>query len=557
VSVRRAARARGRLAGLAVALVALAVAPAAAAHSSVVATQPANDTVVQEAPDRVSVIYNEPVETAFGALRVYDSSAKRVDTGDLIRPSSDTVAVELEDDLPDGTYTVTWRVVSSDSHPIHGAFVFHIGAPGANAAGIAEQVEGQGIPRSVSLSAGIVRFAGFGALLLAAGGVVALLFFFDAATARVRRLLWTIVAGAAALLALCGPPALVLQGAEAGGFSVGEAAKWDVVSAVLDTRYGQVIAVRTVVALLLLLTAIALRSLGSRTRDLEVVAALAAAALVVTPALSGHARVSGGVSLVMDIAHVAAAAIWTGGLAFVVVGLLVAREDRWPLASSCVPRFSTFAVGSVAVLLVAGSVNGYLQVKSWDALFTTTYGQLLLVKIALILPLLALGAFNNRFAVPNIRAGASSEPERRRFLRMAGAEIGIMLVIVGVTAALVAEPPAKAQAAVQQLSGQPRGELLAGPFHLAIEAKPGTAGTNDIVMQVIHGEDIAEITAEATLPSQDIGPLELEATQAGPRRWIVEDADLAIPGTWDLRVQIRQGEFDAFAESIPLTIGAP
>jgi copper transport protein len=555
VSVRRAARIRGSIVGLAAALAALAAAPGAAAHASVVTTQPANDTVVQEAPERVSVIYNEPVETAFGALRVYDSSAKRVDTGDLIRPSADTVAVELENDLPDGTYTVTWRVVSSDSHPIHGAFVFHIGAPGANAAGIAEQVEGEGIPRSVSLSAGIVRFAGFGALLLAAGGVIALLFFFGAASERIRKLLWTVVAGAAGLLALCGPPALVLQGAEAGGFSVAEAAKWDVVSAVLDTRFGQVIAVRTVVALLLLLTALALRSLGSRTRDLEVVAGIAAAALVCTPALAGHARVSGGLSLVSDVAHVAAASIWTGGLAFVVIGLLVAKEDRWPLASSCVPRFSAFAVGSVAVLLVAGAVNGYLQVESWNALFNTTYGQLLIVKILLILPLLALGAFNNRFAVPNIRAGATSEPQRRRFLRMAGAEIAIMLTIVGVTAALVSEPPAKAAITEAALTGQPRAQLLAGPYHLEVEATPGTAGTNDIVFTVIHGDEIAELTAQATLPSEDIGPLEFEAVQEGPKRWVVKDAQLAIAGTWDFRVQIRQGEFDAFAETVPLTIG--
>ncbi len=173
VSVPRTARARGWVAGLAVALLALAAAPVAAAHSSVSATQPANDAVVQEAPDRVSVIYTEPVETAFGALRVYDSAARRVDTGELLRPSPDTVAVALEDGLPDGTYTVTWQVISADSHPIHGAFVFHIGAPGANAAGIAEQVENQGIPQSVNVSAGIVRFAGFGALILAAGGVIA------------------------------------------------------------------------------------------------------------------------------------------------------------------------------------------------------------------------------------------------------------------------------------------------------------------------------------------------------------------------------------------------
>jgi hypothetical protein len=83
-------------------------------------------------------------------------------------------------------------------------------------------------------------------------------------------------------------------------------------------------------------------------------------------------------------------------------------------------------------------------VRVWRGLWETTYGRLLLAKLALVLPLLALGAYNNRFAVPRLKAGIASAVERTRFLRTAGAELAPMAAIVGVTAVLVAQPPARA-----------------------------------------------------------------------------------------------------------------
>jgi putative copper export protein len=99
-----------------------------------------------------------------------------------------------------------------------------------------------------------------------------------------------------------------------------------------------------------------------------------AAGLVVTPGLSGHASVSGPISVVADAAHVQAAGVWTGGLAFVVLGLVLTRTSRWDLAATSVPRFSTMAVVSVALLIVAGTVNGYLQVRAWRGLWDTETG---------------------------------------------------------------------------------------------------------------------------------------------------------------------------------------
>ena len=111
------------------ALVALAVVPAAGAHTRLMTTEPANDAVLEQSPRFVLLRFDEPVETAFGAIRVYDDRAHRVDSGKVEQPSGKEVRVQLAQHLARGTYTVTWRVVSVDGHPVSGAFVFHVGAP--------------------------------------------------------------------------------------------------------------------------------------------------------------------------------------------------------------------------------------------------------------------------------------------------------------------------------------------------------------------------------------------------------------------------------------------
>src|SRR5687768_16274231 len=111
---------RRLLLALAATLVAaLAVAPGAVAHSVLEETRPANDEVVPQSPRQVLLRFNEGVETSLGrALQIFDASGEEIDTGDILRPSPEQVAVEIEEELPDGTYTVAWRLISADTDPI-------------------------------------------------------------------------------------------------------------------------------------------------------------------------------------------------------------------------------------------------------------------------------------------------------------------------------------------------------------------------------------------------------------------------------------------------------
>jgi copper transport protein len=610
--------AKGWFASAAALAVLLALAPAAAAHSTLVSTEPARDRVVEHSPKTVLLHFDEPVETALGSITVYDGDGGRVDAGKIMRPSPDSVEVRIPRRLEQGTYTVAWRVISADSDPIKGAWVFHVKKPGAQPAGVAAQVL-EDTPFVVSAFYLGGRFLDFALLLASVGGTIALVIALRTAARPIRRRLLGLVAVLSGLLVVVALAGLGLQAAAAGGGSLGDGFRWDSIESVADTRFGRFSLARAgLAAALCALALIARRGMRKRDqvrserferrradpeagtggapsardapgRDVQrggtlvaqsPVAAmrgaadapvaqrgpeahgrtgamtaaamlLIAAGLVFTPGLSGHASVTGIGAVIADAAHVMAAAAWTGGLAFVVAGLMMAGRERWPLAAVAVPRFSTTAVFAVVVLIVAGSINGYLQVRAWRGLWETEYGVLLLVKIGLVLPLLALGAYNNRFAVPRLRRQIASAVERRRFIRMAGAELVIMLAIVGVTAGLVNAPPARTEISMHEASEM---ELRLGPMRADMEVMPAMVGPNEIHLMFTKGRP-NEVTVTAELKSRDIGPLRYTARPGmEPGTYVVKRANLAPAGDWDLLIEAGRGKFDLFTERVQIPI---
>ena len=437
------------LATASVALAALVAAPVAVAHAELVESRPADGAVVEDVRE-VVLRFSEPVETALGTVRVFDPNGRRVDDGDLNQLSSREVAVGLRNDLPRGGYVVSWQVISADGHPLHGVFAFHVGEPGALGVPIPTVVDEDTGSAAVDTAFAFTRFFVFALILLCLGGAVVL-----AAVVRsgdgvqpTRRRLFGALALASGLLVVVSLAGLPLQAASAGGVPLREAVRWDSVSAVLDTRFGQMWAWRAWLAL----TIAALALAGRRGHEFPVAAVVVAGMLAVTPAAAGHASVSGAPPFVSDVAHVVAAGVWAGGLAFLVAALVLARADHWRLAARAVPRFSSIAVVALAVLIVAGVANAYFQVRGWRGLWETTYGLLLVTKVALVLPVLALGAYNNRVTVRRLRDGTASPREQRRFLHTAAAELVVLAVVVGVTALLVNEPPPRAELEPQRSS---------------------------------------------------------------------------------------------------------
>ncbi len=553
---------------------AAALAPNASAHSVLIGTQPGSDAVVPESPHQVVLEFNEPVDTSLGSLRVLDGQGEQVDSGAVSQPLATEVAVGIDQELEPGTYTVAWRVVSADSDPISGAFVFHVLERGVGAANVSiDALTATSQAVDILFTAG--RFFDLALLLLVVGGSAVVVVALPAAEWRVQRLLYGILAALAGALALVALANILLQGAAAGGLTLADAISWNLFTTVLETRYGEVILIQSALAATLALTAFAIRHAeGQDRRPLVALTLALSAGLALTPSFSGHASTLGALGLTSDVIHVVSAALWTGGLAFMLLGLLLADEARWELAMSCVPRFSTMAVVSVVALITAGIISSYLQVRTWSALWETKYGLLILAKIALLLPLLALGAYNNRYAVPRCKAGIMSVLERRRFLRVAGAELGIIVAIVAVTAVLINAEPARTELEMEaamsegehgamtddEMSGEHKpfeGMVELGGTQATVIVDPAVPGDNTITIAFgPSAEPPAEVTVSASLPTQQIGPLDFtaEPDPAQPGTYLIEDASLSIAGDWELRVEARMGEFDLLTETITVPI---
>ena len=496
--------------------------------------------------------FDESVSTVPGSVRVFDSEVARVDAGDVEKPSSDSVSVGLPTDLPDGTYVVAWRVLSADSHPIRGAFAFSVGEPVGNTADVVEAVlDREAGSESVDLALAIVRYVGLALILLCIGGAVVLAYVTDPRELR-GTWHWRTLAVAGLLLAIDSVAWIALTGVKAAGFGLGELFTWSLSREVVETGFGQVWALRALLGLALAAVAlVALRRRSAPTSGLLFIAS----AIAITPALSGHARLEGTLGILSDALHVLAAGVWAGGLAFLVLLLVEAGGERWSLAATAVPRFSLLAVASVAALVATGLVSGFLEVRSLEALWSTTYGQLLLAKVALLVPLVALGAFNNRISVPRLRAAAAGSREKQAFARTVGVELALLLVVVGVTTALVAEPPAKAQAAVASGPVTREGEI--GPYTFTLTVDPAATGPNSVHVYLLDRTGalahVDEVALSATLPEVDVGPLEFDATPAGHGH-AAAVAELPLPGTWRLQLDVRKGEFDQWSVVLDIPI---
>src|SRR3954453_3944070 len=183
--LRRLTRMLAVFAGAVIAVVLLAL--PADAHAVLESSDPAPDAILARAGTSVTLHFDQGVSLLPNGIRVVNSDGNRVDRGDARHVGDDrTVRVGLRSGLPGGTYLVSWRVVSADSHPIGAAFTYSIGTPGRRPA-----AADQGSDGVVGLLFGVSRLVTFAALAVLVGGATFVLLCWPEGRPRqqVRRLL--------------------------------------------------------------------------------------------------------------------------------------------------------------------------------------------------------------------------------------------------------------------------------------------------------------------------------------------------------------------------------
>jgi copper transport protein len=567
---------------VAVAAALFAIPAAASAHATLEGSSPQRGETVNSQPDAVVLRFSEPVEGNFGAVRVYDAEGEQVDAGDVFHPggASSELAVELDPDLPDGSYTATYRVVSADGHIVSGGYVFSIGQAGrAPEETVAELVADRGTDTVTEVGLGVARAVQYAALALALGALSFMLLAWRPARRAVAnasegweqasrsfdRRLRGVLLGAAVAGVASAVAGIVFHAAEAAGVSAGSALDSTILREELGTRFGTVWGLTTIAWALFGFGVFAVQRALQPWQALALFAPLGFAAL--EPALSGHPSTQSPVLLLLpaNVLHVLAASVWLGGLAALLFVLPAAtREleppDRGRLLAAILARFSPIALLCVAAILLTGLGQAYAYVRDLDNLLDTAYGRAVLIKFLLLVGLLMpLAAYNRRRSVPRLeRIASGGEPPGRAGLLLRRAlrgEVALLVLVLGVTAALASYAPATT---VQP--GPFSGSAPLGPAELEVTVDPARVGSNQVHLYLFDVKSgaqfsrIKELEVTATMPEKSIGPLPLEARRAGPGHYTVQGAQLGVEGDWRLEVAMRVSAFDEYAAEMEVPI---
>jgi copper transport protein len=528
----------------------------ASAHALLTATDPVDGAALSASPTRIVLSYSESVRVSDDSIRVLDAAGNRVDNGHAgPGGKASQAAVQVRPGLPTGTYVVSWRVISADSHPVSGAFAFGIGGPPKAGAAHAEGDTG-GSP-TVGFLFGVARFLGYVGVGVLLGSCVFLAVlwprgFRARGAGRLLAVAW-------AVTALDAVAQLLLQGPYAAGLALGGIFRWSVLSATVEERFGHLLLVRLLALVLaapLLRRAVRSGSLDPWRRGELAMLGLAVA---VTFAAIGHGSVGDvvGLAIVSLTLHVVGMSIWLGGLA--VIALLLIRQASAEDLATVLPRWSRLAIGSVIAIVLTGLVQSWREIGTLPAVIDTSYGRTLLYKVWAVLGMLAVGALAQRWVRRHYGgsgSGASAEPGVAALAglrRGVAFELAVGAVVLGFTAALVNMVPARTSYAPPYT-----GTAIAGPMTVKVRVAPTRVGSEslEVYAQAPTGkpQKLVAATAELSLPTEDLGPFQvpLDLVDVGHAR--TDRIQTPLAGKWQLRLTLRLNDFDQYVTTLYYTV---
>jgi copper transport protein len=506
-----------RIYGIVIALLAVFAASSAFAHATLLKSDPADGLVVATAPAALVLTFNEPVSPI--AIRLIADDGTGVDLPG-VEPHNEQVSVPLPP-LKEGTHALSWRVVSADGHPVGGSVVFSIGAPSNMA--VSKQAAP---PVDRAFAIWLARSALYVGLFVGVGGA-----FFRSWIARepLAPSAGKVLPAAAGLALIAAGISLGLQGLDLLDVpfsALVTSAPW---SAALGTTYSWTLGLAAAAALLALA--------GNRGA-----AALAIVGVGLALASSGHASDAQPqyVTRPAVFLHAIAIAFWIGSF------LPLATNRSLPILQ----RFSRFAPFAIALLVLSGGALAVIQIGSPGAIATTPYGRIFAAKMAAVVVLLAIAAWNRWRLTPRADHAALA--------RTVAAEFVLVVLILGLVAGWRFTPPPRVLA-LATAQAQPLHIHLHSDKAMAdVNVMPGRPGPVSISLAIQNGEfgvlEAKAVTVTLANPAAGIEPIRREAKHLDGVIWRVDGLVLPAPGVWQVKVVILVTEFSEITLEAPLTV---
>ncbi|WP_035098065.1 copper resistance protein CopC [Anoxybacteroides tepidamans] len=521
------------------------------AHAYIVRSTPAENETLSEAPSVIRIEFNEAIQRNFYSLKLINESGQLIQLHDVRIDKDDRKIIEadLQDRLANGTYTVRWKVVSSDGHRVEGTIPFQVGKNGEFAKSAPSKAESY----SPKLDMVLIRWLFY----ISASLFVGMLFFKQIVepkqklysfSSRYRLLYWLAYNGMSVSILL----SLPLQVTVEADVPWSQAWRVSLLKKMLtDHSFGSVWLIQLALLVLLLIAGCAITY--SKDRWLKPWTALSliiGMGLLFMKTFIGHASASANpvISIFIDFLHLLAASIWLGGLCMIALALpleALAKKERpdWNKYWATIKRFSYWGAVCVGTLILTGVYMSLEQVPTFNSLFSTMYGKLLIWKGILLVAMLLL-AFVHVLA-------------RRRKKKLGAtvwAEWGIGVGVLLLAAILTNLPPAVAAPGpfdqVKEIHG----------YEMRLKVTPNILGVNELRIDIkdFKGQpvkDIEQVTVTLTSKEMDMGENVLQIR--GNRSGIYETQGMInMAGRWNIHIhaltrslQSIDADFECFVGS--------
>lgn len=567
---------RAALAVVAAMLPLLAAAPTADAHAVLARSSPAAESQLAQSPAAIDLWFTEPLEPDFSSFELFagDGTSLPVD-GIRVDPSDARHMSGLVRSLDPGLYTVVYRTLSTqDGHEWTGSFAFTVLNPDGSVPSGSAFAPDLGGGADAGLVAG--RWFAFVGLALLLGGVATTLIAAPPATrggpdpAAIARTASRRIAPLAIILAAAGGAMQLQSQLDTLGGSIGDL--------LTNTRFGTYWLTRHAAlfaaAIFFALAWVAWRRRRRRAEEALIVGGgIATLGAIFSMSMLSHAAAAPGAfwAVTIDFVHFGIAAAWVGGLATMAV--VVFRLHRFrsyaptpdgaaSLVLTTAARFSVAAAAGLYAIVVTGIFRSIGELPTLDALWDTTYGQWLIVKLALVTPMLAI-ALANRRLLAWWRSGESSARSSARRFRWTVAAEGIVGVAVLFSVGVLGQEatPRGFEPTTSTNVPNPYSAIATqGDVALHLQITPNTVGENEFRLHVYgsRGQDIGDIgrvqlTFAPEASSAGGGERAVLAPE-GDGFYSIEGTYFSLGGSWSVAAHVQRPGEDDIAEAFDVAV---
>ena len=533
--------------------------PLAYGHPFLLDSEPSQGQNAAVGTTQIITHYSEAVEINFSELKIYDSNGNQVDNRDTAYYNAESSLVITTSPLEDGVYTIASKVLSKvDGHLVHAAIIFGVGDVQIDASLLEsqEQSETTFIPESIA------RFPGLVGQTIVLGGIIASIVIWSTGQTRFKEQIALIETSFKAKFSKVIGFGIIAVFAS--NFIMLGVQTWRLATSPLDviqTTFGHTWLTRMILTIILIGIWFWIERKNQVSIKTQLPMLVFALALIATTTMMGHGASTELVPpIILDYVHNLLSSIWIGGvifLGFVVLPSITKLDGtvRDKITISLIPRFSAMIIISLGILIITGPTLLWFLDSNVSSLTDSTYGKLIMLKIAIASVMIAFGGFYQIRFIQQAKKDLKSTSVFKKLKRPLRFEAGLGIALLAVVALLVNSslPAGEIQSvsAEQGMTGY-ESSLFSENARFDVIVAPVGIGVNQINV-IVSGlddqplSDISSLKIKVSNPSRSIASIEAEVTEnkiSGQDIFTKYSAEptFSFAGIWQIELEAQRTE---------------